>query len=93
MDQFVLYELIVAAFSVAAMIVTLYVAQSFKLRQWKFALYYLVSGLGIFTVYQLVLGFHLIESEIIHAGFEVLFIVVMTFSIYKLKETAEAIGA
>ncbi len=93
MDQFVLYELVVAAFSVAAMVVTLYVAQNFKLRQWKFALYYLVSGLGIFTVYQLVLGFRLIESEIFHAGFEVLFIIVMTFSIYKLKETAEAIGA
>lgn len=93
MDQFVLYDLVVSSFSLAAMIVTLYVAQNFKLRKWKFALYYLVSGLGIFTLYQLVRGFHLIDSEIILASFEVLFIIVMTFSVYKLRETAEAIGA
>jgi len=93
MNQLLMYELAVAAVSAGAMILTMYVAHSFKLRKWRFALYYLISGLGIFTVYQLVIGFHLIQSDYIVAGIEVLFIIVITFSIYKLRETAEAIGA
>lgn len=93
MNEFTWYELLVGALSVLGMVLTIYTAKHFKLRKWKFALYYLVSGLGIFSIYQLVMGFHIVDSALILAGLEVLFIIVITYSIYRLKATAESIGA
>jgi hypothetical protein len=93
MDQFVWYEVAVGVISIIGMALTIYTAQQFRLRQWKFALYYLVSGLGIFTIYQFLIGFHIVESALILAGIEVAFIMVITYSIYRLKSTAESIGA
>lgn len=93
MDQFVWYEVGVGIVSMLGMALTIYTSQQFKLRQWKFALYYLVSGLGIFSVYQFLIGFHIIDSLWVLSGIEVLFIIVITYSIYRLKTTAESIGA
>ncbi|MFQ3308629.1 MAG: hypothetical protein ACI977_000872 [Candidatus Nanohaloarchaea archaeon] len=93
MDQFVWYEVAVGIISIIGMAATLYTAQQFKLRQWKFALYYLASGLGVFSIYQFIQGFHIVESALGLAGFEVLFIAIMTYSIYRLKITAQTIGA
>lgn len=93
MAQIVVYEVAVAIAGILGMAITIYAAQSFKLRQWKFSLYYLLSGMGVFTLYQFLLAFNVVSSEYILAGLEVLFIIVMTFAIYKLKDTAETIGA
>lgn len=93
MDQFVWYEVGVGIVSIIAMALTIYTAQQFKLRKWKFALYYLVSGLGVFSIYQFLIGFHVVDSALILAGLEVVFIIVITYSIYRLKQTAESIGA
>lgn len=93
MHQFVASEVAVGIAGIIGMAITIYASQSFKLRQWKFALYYLLSGLGIFTLYQFMIGFHIVESKYILAGLEVIFIIVITFAIYKLKQTAETIGA
>ncbi|MFQ3308628.1 MAG: hypothetical protein ACI977_000871 [Candidatus Nanohaloarchaea archaeon] len=86
-------EIAVAIIAWAGIIVSYFTMESFNLRQWKDALRYLFHGFIVFFIYKAVAANPLVgEIGIVGAGFKVVFICLILYGVYKIRETAKLVG-
>lgn len=86
-------ELLVGSVGLVGTVISLLTVRTFHLRQWKEAMYYFIAALFVLTAYQFVAGFELTSSPMVRGTVETGFVAIIAIGIYKMRETAKAIGA
>lgn len=86
-------EIAVALIAWSGIIVSYFTMESFNLRQWKDALRYLFAGFIVFFVYKAIAANSLVgELGLIGSFFKVVFIGLIMYGVYKIRQTAKLVG-
>lgn len=86
-------EIAIALIAWSGIIVSYFTMESFNLRQWKDALRYLFGGFIVYFIYKAIAANELVgDLGLIGAGFKVVFIGLIIYSVYKIRETAKLVG-
>lgn len=65
---------------------------TFKLRLWKQDTYYFTTAIGLYTLHQFLAMTNLVPLYV-HMVLEIGFVLLIVYGIYRMKKTAETIGA
>lgn len=86
-------EIAIALITWSGIIVSYFTMESFNLRQWKDALRYLFAGFIVFFIYKAIAANSLVgDLGVFGAIFKVVFICLIMYSVYKIRETAKLVG-
>lgn len=93
---------VMGVIGVIGVIITVYTIRAFHLRNWKHATYYFAIALIIFSISEFVYLFRLVQNDairgiadsfVLHVSLEVGILIAIIVGVYRLKETAEKVGA
>lgn len=86
-------ELAVALIAWSGIIVSWFTMESFNLRQWKDNIKYVFYGFIVFFVYKAIAANSFVpDLGIIGAVFKIVFIGLIAYGVYKIKQTADLVG-
>lgn len=86
-------EIAIALIAWSGIIVSYFTMESFNLRQWKKGLKYVFYGFIVFFVYKAIAANTFVNDlGIFGAIFKIIFVGLITYGAYKIRETAKLVG-